>query len=188
MAIVALDQPFVHTMVIGLGKVSFRRGMAPVTKLGLILSQQELFFLGVMRGVAVKASHVAAGVGGSREMRLCMTVAVAAQTTSACLLPRPALESEYLRLVAAASDVVCAGTMAALATSVRWVALFIERGLPMRSFFPGVVDFFVAGLAGFRSHVFGKVGDGSHGFGSAGGLRALAGGRLTGGTRRRNGQ
>ncbi|MFZ1166005.1 MAG: hypothetical protein WAO04_02370, partial [Candidatus Sulfotelmatobacter sp.] len=37
---------------------------------------------------------------------------------------------------------------------------FVQCGLPVRSFFPGVIDFLVTGLAGLRSHIFGDIAGG----------------------------
>jgi hypothetical protein len=52
--------------------------MASVAQLGLVLYQQELFVLGMMRRVAVETADIAAGVGGFGKMRLLMSFAVAA--------------------------------------------------------------------------------------------------------------
>jgi len=62
--VVALHQAFVDPVVIGFGKICLGRDMASVAQLGLILDQQVLFFLGVMRRVAVETADIATGVGG----------------------------------------------------------------------------------------------------------------------------
>ena len=73
MAVTALHQALVDSVVKGLGKVSLGRGMASVAQLGLVLHQQQLLFFGVMRIVAVETSDIAAGVGGFGEMGLLMS-------------------------------------------------------------------------------------------------------------------
>ena len=125
MAVNALHQTLVDAVVIGFGKIRFGRGMASVAQLGLALDEQVLFFFGVMGGVAIETSNIAAGVGGFGKMRLLVAVAVASQAASAGLLPRRVLERKYLGFVSAASHVVRPGTMAALATLMRGAALLI---------------------------------------------------------------
>jgi len=77
-AVHALHQALVDTVVIRFGEICFGRCVAAVTQLGLVLGQQELFALGVMRRVAVETSDIATGVGGFGEMRLLVSFAVAA--------------------------------------------------------------------------------------------------------------
>jgi hypothetical protein len=77
MAVVALHQALIDPVVIGFGEICLGRGMASVAQLGLVLRQQELFFLGVMGGVAVETSNSAAGVGGFGKMRLLAALAMA---------------------------------------------------------------------------------------------------------------
>ena len=76
-AVHALHQSLVDAVVIRFGKVRLGGGVASVTQLGLLLDEQELFFLGVMRRVAVETSDIATGVGGLGEMRLLVSFAVA---------------------------------------------------------------------------------------------------------------
>ena len=59
-AVAALDQPLLYAMMKWLGKVRLRRGVAAVTQLGLVLHQQALRLFGMVRGMAVQASHVIA--------------------------------------------------------------------------------------------------------------------------------
>ena len=74
-------------MVIGFGKIRLGGSMASVAQLGLVQDEQVLFFLGVMRVVAVETADICTGVRGFGKMRLFTTFAVATQTASACLLP-----------------------------------------------------------------------------------------------------
>ena len=112
-----------------------------------------LFFLCMMRRVAIEATNIAVGMTGFRKMGLSMTLAVAAQTAGAGLLSRMPFENEYLSLVAAPSYVLGTRPMAPLAALVRWPAFRVQRRLPVRRFLPVVVDLFVAGLAGLRADI-----------------------------------
>src|SRR5450432_1048958 len=133
-----------------------------------------------MRRVAVETADIVAGVGGLRKMRLRMTFSMAAQAAGAGLLPGMLLEYEYLRLIAAARHVVGARTVTSFTSLLCRTARLVESGLPMRRFLPGVVDFFVAGLAGFRSHILRGLGGSRSGRRCAGGLGALLGSLLAG--------
>ena len=62
-AIAALEQALRNPVVIRFGKVGFGRGVASIAELRLFFDQQLLSFLGVMRGVAVQATDVIAGMG-----------------------------------------------------------------------------------------------------------------------------
>jgi hypothetical protein len=159
-AVIALHQAFVDAVMIGLGKVRLGSGMASVAQLRLILDQQVLFFLRMMRRVAIKAANIAVGVRGFRKMRLRMILTMAGQTPSACLLSRTTFEHENLGLVASARHVLGARPMATLAALVRWSAFGVKRCLPVRSLFPTVIDFFVAGLAGLRADILRYLGGG----------------------------
>src|ERR1700689_276503 len=136
MAVNALHQALVHTVVIGFGKVCLGGGMAAVTQLRLLLDQQELFSLGVMRGGAIETSPIAAGGGGFGKMRLFGGFAVAAETTCAGLLPRFPFEHKYFGFVTATRHVVGPGTVTSLTTLLRGAALRVQRGLPVRRLFP----------------------------------------------------
>jgi hypothetical protein len=65
-------------------------------------------------------------------------------------------EYKYLSFVAAAGYVVRAGTVAAFATLAR--GLLVLGGLPMRRFFPPVIDLLMTSLTGFSAHIFGGCG------------------------------
>ena len=64
MAVVALHQTLVDAVMIGFRKVRLRSGMASVAQLRLALDEKVLCFLGVMRRMAIKAAHIATGMGG----------------------------------------------------------------------------------------------------------------------------
>lgn len=62
-AVAALEQALGNPVVIRSGEVGFGRSVASIAELRLFLDQQLLRFLGVMRGVAVEATDVLAGMG-----------------------------------------------------------------------------------------------------------------------------
>ena len=156
MAVIALHQALIHAVVKRFGKIRFGRGMTAVAQLGLGLDEQVLFFFGVMGRVAVDTADVAAGVARFRKMRLPMAFAMATQAARTGLLSRLPRETENPGFVAAPGNVIRAGAMAALAALAR--RFLIQRGLPVRTFLPRVVDVLMTGLAGFGSHVFGGIG------------------------------
>ena len=119
-----------------------------------------LFFLRMMRRVAIQTTNVAARMTGFRKVRLRMAFTVAGQTASAGLLPRSPLKNEYLVLVAAPSHVVGSRPVAPFAALVRWSAFRVKRRLPVRCLFPVVVDLFVAGLAGLCADILRHLGEG----------------------------
>ena len=61
-AIAAPKESFVNPVVIRLGKVSLGGSMASVAEIGLSSHQQERRFLRVMRGVAIQAANIVAGM------------------------------------------------------------------------------------------------------------------------------
>jgi hypothetical protein len=62
MAVAALDQAFVYSMVIRLREVGLRSCMTSIAKAGLCLNEKMLGFFGVMRRVAIQAPNVVARV------------------------------------------------------------------------------------------------------------------------------
>lgn len=62
-AVAAMNQSFVHAMVIRPGKLSSGCGVACIALRGLFLNEQVLGFFRVVRRMAVKATDVIAGVG-----------------------------------------------------------------------------------------------------------------------------
>ena len=62
-AVAAMNQPFIHAMVIRPGKLGFGRGVARIALRGLLLDEQVLWLFRVMGRMAVKATDVIAGVG-----------------------------------------------------------------------------------------------------------------------------
>jgi len=70
MAVTALNQALIDSVVIGLGKIGLGRRMAAVALFRLFLNQQVLGTFGVVRRMTVKATHIIAGVRGTGEVPL----------------------------------------------------------------------------------------------------------------------
>ena len=149
MAITALHQAFVHAVMEGLGEIGLFGGMAAVAKLRLVLHQQELRLLAVMRRMAVEAADAAAGVRRLGKMLLRVFLAVAAQAAAAGFLAGKILEGNDFGHVATAGNMLGTGAVAGLATVAA-----LQRGLEMRGVLEGIlVDVFVAGFAGVGAHI-----------------------------------
>jgi len=174
-AVIALHQTLIDAVVERFGKIRFGRGVAAVAQLRLVLDEEVLLFLGVMRRVAIQAADLAAGMGGLRKMGLLVPLTVTSQATSARLLPGVILEYENLGFVAPAGDMFRAWTVAAFAALLRRSARFIEGGLPVRRLLPGIVKVFVTGLASLGAHVLGGIRGRRPGCGSRGRWSALNG-------------
>lgn len=57
-AVAAMDEAFVHPVVISLGEICFSRGMTSIAEIGLCPGQQVLGALGKMWRMAIDAAHV----------------------------------------------------------------------------------------------------------------------------------
>src|SRR5208282_4089393 len=179
-AIAARDQAFVHLVVERHIERRLSVGVALEAERRLRSLQQVFFFLVLVNAVAADTADVRLGVG--RPVKVRVRTRVTGQALGVNLFGRVLRWIVDLGHVAAAGHVLRPGTMAAFTTLVRGTALFIERGLPVRGFLPGLVNFLVTGLAGLRSHVVGGVRRrraGHGGAGGGGGLSALASSLLT---------
>lgn len=85
-AVAALDESFIDSVVIGPAEIRACRSMTAITKLGLFLNQQVLGFLTVMGRMAVEASDIAIGMGRLAEMSLFLAGSVTTEATCARLL------------------------------------------------------------------------------------------------------
>ena len=157
-AVRALDQALIDTMVEGHLKLRFLLQVAGVTKLRLCFRQQKLSGSRVVRRMAGDAADFVLRVQRIDGVHVLRATGVTGQATGVDFLRRNVLEREDLGFVAGARHVVRPGAMAALAALLRGATLFIQCGLPVRRFLPGVVNFLVTGLADLRSHVLGAFG------------------------------
>jgi hypothetical protein len=57
-AIAAVDEAFIHAMVISLGEIGFGRSVTPIAEIGLSLGQQVLRFLRIVGRVAIDTTYV----------------------------------------------------------------------------------------------------------------------------------
>ena len=82
---------------------------------------------------------------------------MAGEAAGAGLLPRVISKDEYLGFVAATLHVLRSGTMTGFAALLRGAGFLIQGGLPVGRFLPGVVNLFVARLAGVGAYELGCV-------------------------------
>jgi hypothetical protein len=153
-AIAARDQAFVHLVVERHIERRLSVGVALEAELRLRSLQQIFFFLALVNAVAADTADVRLGVG--RAVKVRVRSRVTGQALSVNLFGRVLRGIEYLGYVAAASNMLRSGTMAAFATLLRRATFLIKRGLPVRRLFPSTVNLVVTGLAGVGSNIFGR--------------------------------
>lgn len=158
MAIAAFNQAFIYPMMKWHVELGFLLKVAGVAKFGLSLDEQKLRFLGMVRGMAGDTTHVTPGVLRIDGIHVLVAARMARQAPRVNFLGGVFLENENLGLVSAASNVVCARTVASFAALVRRTTLGIERGLPVGSFLPIIIDIFMTSLASVRTDIVGSVG------------------------------
>lgn len=163
MAIAALHQPFVNTMMKGARELLLRFQMTAVAQLRLLVFHQELAFLRIVRRVAVGATDVVLQMGGACKIAVFLAVGMAAQTTLADFLRGGVLKAKDLRFVASPVDVGLSRTVTCLAAMPLGPFFCIQSRDVVRGIFIALEEafgwhVFVAGLAGFRSDVKRRVG------------------------------
>jgi len=149
MAVAALDQAFVYSMVIGLREVGLRGCMTSVAEAGLCPNEEMLRFLGVVRRVAIQAPNIVARVRRRGEVPLFMFCTVAGQAKGIGILFRHRLETNDLAHIAAALYVRGSGTVTGLTT-----VSVVQGGLEMRCVFEVLfVKVFMTGFADVHSDI-----------------------------------
>lgn len=149
MAVVALDEPFIHAVVIGPGKLRALVRVAGIAKFRLLLHQQVFRFGGMVRAVAIDAPDLIAGMGRARRKMLGLGIAVACQATAARLAPGKAGKADNLAFVPSACDVLAARSVTGLAS------MALLHGLEMRGLLELIlVNGLVTSQAGIRTDVF----------------------------------
>jgi hypothetical protein len=156
-AIAALDQALVHSMMERHVELGFLLEMAPIAKLGLGFYEQKIRIFAVMRRMAGDATDVIFRMLRVDGIHVLRTAGMAGQAPGVDFLGRVFAKNENLRFVAAARDVSRTGTVTILAAVLRDPA-FLVRLLPVRAFLPAIVEVFMASLAGLRSHILGSFG------------------------------
>lgn len=151
-AVAALNEPLIHAVMERHFELRLLLEVAGVAKLGLRLCEQEVRFFSLMRGVAGDATDVRSFMLGVAGIHVLRATRVARQAPLVNVLGRVIVKDENLARVAAAFHVRATWPVAVLAPVFRDAA-FLECLLPVRAFFPTVVNVFVAGLAGFRANV-----------------------------------
>jgi hypothetical protein len=149
MAVAAVDQAFVYSMVIRLREVGLRGCMTSVAETGLCTNEEMLRFFGVMWRVAIKAPNIVARVSRRGEMPLLVFCPVAAQATGIGILLRHRLEANDLGHIPAAFYVRGSGTVTRLTT-----VSVVQRCLEMRRILEVLfVELFMTGLASVDSDI-----------------------------------
>lgn len=151
-AVRAGDQFFIHSMPVRLGEISPGLGMAAVTECRLIVDQERVLLVSVVRRMAVDTTDAVLEVSRSAEISVLLAGLVARHTTAADDIRPLTLEDEYLALVAAAIDVCLAGTVTSFA-AVNFGPADLQCRIPMRVGLEMINDVFVASLAGIATHV-----------------------------------
>ena len=111
--IAAGQQAFIHFVMERLRERGFHVGVAGVTELRLRDFEQIGFALEGMRAVTIDAAYLCAAMRGTLEVW--MGAGVAGQTAACYLRGRSVFKDEDFSFVAAARDVIGAGTVAAFA-------------------------------------------------------------------------
>jgi hypothetical protein len=156
-AIAALDQTFIHTMMERHVELGFLLQMAPIAKLGLGLNQHKIRFFTVVRRMAGDAADVIFRMLRVDGVHVLRAAGVAAQAARINLFGGGFFEKEQLGGVGRISGVAGSGPVTILAAVLR-DASFLVRLLPVRALLPAIVNVRVAGLAGFRTCVLAGFG------------------------------
>lgn len=155
-AIAALDQPFIHAMMERHIELRFLLEMAPIAKFGLGLYEQEIRILTVVRRMTGNATDVILRMHGVDCIHVLRAAGVAGQALGGDFFGGCFFKKEELGGVGWISNVAGSRTVTILAAVLRDPA-FLVRLLPVRAFLPAVVNLRVAGLAGFRAGVSGRL-------------------------------
>ncbi len=151
-AIGALDQTLIHSMMKRHVELGFLLEMAPIAKFGLGLYEQEIRIFTVMRRMAGDATDVIFRMHRVDCIHVLRAAGMADQAPCIYFFGRVFAKYENLRFVAPARDVSRTRTVTILAAVLRDPA-FLVRLLPVRAFLPAIVEVFMASLAGQRSHI-----------------------------------
>jgi hypothetical protein len=102
MAVAAVQQALIYTVVIRLGKIGFCCSVTAVALFRLFLDQEVLGSFGVVRRMTIKTTNIIAGVGGIGEMPLFVLCGMATETSGIGFLARKIFEADDLGNVSAA--------------------------------------------------------------------------------------
>jgi hypothetical protein len=157
MAIIALDQAFIDTVVERSRELRTHIHVARVTKFRRFRLHQELTFFGMVRRVAINAGDAVCCVHRAVIIPMLFGVLMAAQAPGSGLLWRYVLKGEDLGFVAPAIYVFFPRAMASLAAVPFHTFVRVEFGIHGGGEVSGGceirIDVFVAGLAGVGTHV-----------------------------------
>ena len=161
-AIAALHQPLVHTMMEGHVELRFLLEMAGVTKLGLRLNEQKLRFLCVVWRMAGNAADVIPRVLGIDRVHVLRTTGMAGEAARVDFFRRSVLKRKNFAYIPATVDVGLARTVARFAPLPLRASLRVEGGYKMWRRLKALDKILVrlvgvAGLAGFFPNLKGWV-------------------------------
>jgi hypothetical protein len=155
-AVGALDEAFIHSMVERHIELGFLCKMARVAKLGLSFYQKEFICFRMVRRMAGNAADVILRMHRIDGIHVFGATGVARHAAGINLLGRVILKHKDLGYIPTAGHVRRSGPVAALASLMRRPAFGVQHSLPVRALFPGVVNVVVAGFASFCSYIFGR--------------------------------
>ena len=152
-AVVALHQPLVHSMMERHRELRFLLCVAAVAKFRLFLYQQKFRILAVMRRVAIQAAHIVLVMHRPPKIHLLFTRNMARQAALVDCFRARRLETENFLHVAGIVSVRSSRSMTTFATLMRRATALVQRRFEMWRFFEAIEKVFVASLAGFRPDV-----------------------------------
>lgn len=86
-AVSAVDQPFLHSMMSGLGKIRLHFDMAAIAQCRLRCSQKGVVDCGRMYGMAIRATYIVLQVLRAQEIGMFFAKFMAAKTPFRSLFP-----------------------------------------------------------------------------------------------------
>src|SRR5579859_875348 len=158
MTIGALHYSFVYAMMERSVELLLLIQVAAVAECWLLIFQQKLALLCMVRVVAIRAGHSVLKVDGACIIAVLLPILMAIEAAGADLLCRCALKRENLSLISAAFDVCFPWPMASFATMPLRAFLCIQGRHIVRSIFKVLEEILgghvrMAGLARFSAYV-----------------------------------
>lgn len=158
MTVGALNEPLVHAVMERHFKFRLFLKMAGVAELRLAFHEQELLDGGMMGRMAVDTTHLVASMLGAQGVGMFGVLCVAIEAALIHFFGSGFIEAEDFCRVGGISGMGGTRPMAGFTTVTRDVVFLLEGYLPMGRFFPGVEDFFMAGLTCLGAGVGGFAG------------------------------
>jgi len=178
-AVVALQQPFIYTMVKRACELRSHILVAAVAQLRRLFFHQELAFLGMMGRMTIEATNAVCQVRGTVVIALFAIVLMTAQTALAGVRGRSVLKGINLCLVPATLHVLLARAVASFTTvpfhSLVRFQLPLHGGGEVSRGFKIRIDVLMTRLAGIGTHIESGIGRRNICFGLIRGFGLLCG-------------